>query len=242
VWANKDMDDADIVVTHTPAYAVVDGTGEGERAGCEILARRLEEIRPVVHVCGHIHNARGVEKVRWRNRGPPPAPRDSSTPATDEATLSLMESSTPWTEPGIGSKKIALVDLTQKGWAIDNSARGGVTRHVLSDSMRVRLANEREAAVVEYQPGAAELSSSLVDGALLNEAGVECVWRRKAGGAMECRWGRHVGGEVLTERHETAMINAAILGQRLDGKASKVVNKPIVVDVELPIWEEDSED
>jgi hypothetical protein len=68
------------------------------------------------------------------------------------------------------------------------------------------------------------------------------VWRRKAGGAMECRWGRHVGGEVLTERNETAMINAAILGQRLDGKPSKVVNKPIVVDVDLPVWEEASED
>jgi hypothetical protein len=240
------MDDADIVVTHTPAYGVVDLTGEEERAGCKVLARRLRDIRPVVHVCGHIHNARGVERVRWRNRRPPTAPQDSSsTPLSltmDEATLGLLESSTPWTEPGIGTKKIALVDLTQKGWAIDNSARGGMTRHVLSDSIRVRLANEREAAVVEYQPGAAELSSSLVDGAPLNEAGVECVWRRKAGGAMECRWGRHVGGEVLTERNETAMINAAILGQRLDGKPSKVVNKPIVVNVDLPVWEEDSED
>jgi hypothetical protein len=248
VWANKGMNDADIVVTHTPVYGVVDVSGGGERAGCEVLARRLGEIRPVMHVCGHIHDARGVEKARWRTRRTSPTPLSSTTPpssTTDEApasTLSPVDSSTHWTDPGIGTKKIALVDLTKKGWAIDNCASGGVTRHILSDSTRVRLSNEPQAAVVEYQPGAA--ASSLVDGALLNEAGVECEWRRKAGGAIECRWGRGVGGDVhasTSDRTETVMINAAFLGQRVDGKPSKVLNKPIVVDVELPVWESDSE-
>jgi hypothetical protein len=37
-------------------------------------------------------------------------------------------------------------------------------------------------------------------------------------------------------RRETAMINAAYLGPREHG-VSKTFNKPIVVDVDLPVWQ-----
>jgi hypothetical protein len=43
-------------------------------------------------------------------------------------------------------------------------------------------------------------------------------------------------GEVdAVGKVETAMINAAFLGPRIPGKAMQF-NKPIVVDVELPLW------
>jgi hypothetical protein len=42
------------------------------------------------------------------------------------------------------------------------------------------------------------------------------------------------------ERSETLMINAAFLSPRVIGKAS-TFNKPIVVDVDLPIWQFASE-
>jgi hypothetical protein len=248
------MEDADIVVTHTPAYGHCDVTGQGDRSGCPVLTRRLAQVRPAMHVCGHIHNARGAERVRWKNPSTTP-PSAAHVPADPD---SLVEATTQWTDPGAGNKKMALVDLTRKGWALDYSARS-VTRHGLSDSLRERLLREPDAPVVDHQPGVATLlstsPSSLGDGALCraSEAGVEREWRRKAGGAIECREACDVGRSVVdahtiittstssADRMETAMINAAFLGQRVENKASNTFNKPIVVDVELPVWEFDSE-
>lgn len=42
---------------------------------------------------------------------------------------------------------------------------------------------------------------------------------------------------TFTGRKETLMVNAAILGPRVSGKAL-VLNKPIVIDVDVPVWEE----
>jgi hypothetical protein len=246
------MDDTDIVVTHTPAYGHCDVNMQGDRSGCPVLTRRLAQIRPAMHVCGHIHDARGVERVRWKSNLSTPT---THVPAEPE---SLVDATTQWTDPGAGNKKMALVDLTRKGWALDYSSES-VTRHGLSDSLRERLLKQPDAHVVDIQPGAATLLSKsplgLSDGVLCSasEAGVERVWRRKAGGAIECRYACDVGRSVVdahtiittttssAERMETAMINAAFLGQRVENKASKTFNKPIVVDVELPVWEFDSE-
>jgi hypothetical protein len=54
-------DDTDILITHGPAYGFLDDV-EGRRGvhlGCELLANRIETIRPKIHVCGHIHSGRG---------------------------------------------------------------------------------------------------------------------------------------------------------------------------------------
>lgn len=51
----------DILITHGPAYGFLDDV-EGRRGvhlGCELLAKRIETIRPKIHVCGHIHSGRG---------------------------------------------------------------------------------------------------------------------------------------------------------------------------------------
>jgi hypothetical protein len=91
-----------------------------------------------------------------------------------------------------------------------------------------------------------DLRSSLDEGALLieNEAGVE-TWRRTTGGALECRFKPRGDGDVgrssevdvdISQRNETAMINAAFLSPRIVGQTS-TFNKPIVVDVELPVWQ-----
>ena len=55
----------DILITHGPAYGILDETSyRRENAGCELLRKKIEEIRPVLHVCGHIHEARGVHVDR----------------------------------------------------------------------------------------------------------------------------------------------------------------------------------
>lgn len=58
-WDNI-PNDTDILITHGPAFGYVDkiiGTNIG--LGCELLAERIKEFKPKIHVCGHIHSGRG---------------------------------------------------------------------------------------------------------------------------------------------------------------------------------------
>ena len=58
-------EDTDIVITHGPAYGYVD-TVVGRRydhLGCELLAERLEVIKPKIHLCGHIHTGQGIMSI-----------------------------------------------------------------------------------------------------------------------------------------------------------------------------------
>jgi Icc-related predicted phosphoesterase len=54
-------DNTDILITHGPAYGLLDDvTGRrGEHLGCELLAERIKEFKPKIHVCGHIHTGWG---------------------------------------------------------------------------------------------------------------------------------------------------------------------------------------
>jgi hypothetical protein len=64
IWHNTIPNDTDIVVTHGPALGHVDGKRTGV-PGCALLLRELWRVKPKVHVCGHIPEARGVETVDW---------------------------------------------------------------------------------------------------------------------------------------------------------------------------------
>jgi Icc-related predicted phosphoesterase len=56
--------DTDILLTHGPLSGILDSTKKGEHVGCENLLNRVNEIKPRVHICGHIHEAYGtVEKA-----------------------------------------------------------------------------------------------------------------------------------------------------------------------------------
>jgi Icc-related predicted phosphoesterase len=52
--------DTDILITHGPAWGYVDQViGRTDHLGCELLADRIKEIKPKIHVCGHIHSGHG---------------------------------------------------------------------------------------------------------------------------------------------------------------------------------------
>ena len=55
----------DILITHGPAYGFVDTVKgrEHDHLGCELLAERIQVIKPKIHVCGHIHSGYGVQAV-----------------------------------------------------------------------------------------------------------------------------------------------------------------------------------
>jgi hypothetical protein len=56
---------SDIVVTHTPPKYHRDECSKRGTAGCEALRQTLWRVRPRLVVCGHIHEAHGVEVVEW---------------------------------------------------------------------------------------------------------------------------------------------------------------------------------
>lgn len=61
VW-NKIPVDVDLLITHGPSYGHLDTvTGRSENLGCEILRSKIDEVKPKIHVCGHIHTGYGYK-------------------------------------------------------------------------------------------------------------------------------------------------------------------------------------
>jgi Icc-related predicted phosphoesterase len=58
VWAKIPVG-VDVLVTHGPPEGVLDRTNRGDLAGCRDLLSRVYEVRPRLHVFGHIHEAAG---------------------------------------------------------------------------------------------------------------------------------------------------------------------------------------
>ncbi len=59
IW-DKIPSDTDIVITHSPPFAINDQCVNGISVGCPALRDKLKEIKPKYHICGHIHEAYGV--------------------------------------------------------------------------------------------------------------------------------------------------------------------------------------
>ncbi|KAG8740825.1 hypothetical protein FRC10_003853 [Ceratobasidium sp. 414] len=64
VWESIPLD-ADILITHGPPLNHLDMTTRGKPSGCPALLDRMWRVQPMLHVFGHIHEARGVETVDW---------------------------------------------------------------------------------------------------------------------------------------------------------------------------------
>lgn len=84
----------DILVTHTPPKGLCDASHHWHEGGCPTLLRKLWDTRPLLQVCGHCHEGRGVKIVRWGD------------------TPGRIESTRTWNDPSTGNKKQALLDLT----------------------------------------------------------------------------------------------------------------------------------
>lgn len=212
--------DSDIVVTHTPPRGHLD-VGKSQMAGCEALRMALYRVRPLLSVFGHIHEARGVERVRWNLDAQDGEP--------------LEESIEAWTDPGIGNNKQSLVDLTAKGRRRLRNV-SAQTRHSTSSLTTSGPIREQWP---QTQPATVD-STSRFEG-VNNEAAGKAL----AGGAIEYRV-RDIGfskPDVEADerrrrsKQESCLINAAFLGAHFGG-GPKLLNKPIVIDIDLPVWTE----
>ena len=62
-WAQIPKD-TDVLITHGPAKGILDKTHYGGiHTGCPILFEKIREIKPKIHVFGHIHEVRGTMQV-----------------------------------------------------------------------------------------------------------------------------------------------------------------------------------
>ena len=234
LWASIPTD-TDVVVTHTPPKGHCDAATKDSRSGCPALIRRLAVVRPLLHVCGHIHEARGIDRVQWS-----PFRNDS-----------LVESTEHWKDPGSGNKKLSLLDLTSKsGRSLGRPLGASVcaTRQSESDSLRGGSGDQfglPEIGVFQPDQHNLKSTSSLTEVALQESEASE--WPEDSG-VMEQRHDvvapraalqGDSGSQSRSLRYEeTAVINAAFLGPRINGRTTGT-NKPIVVDIELPVWMED---
>ncbi len=58
-WNNIPAD-ADVVLTHGPVYGILDVVINEQHAGDRDLLKKILEVKPKVHVCGHIHESYGM--------------------------------------------------------------------------------------------------------------------------------------------------------------------------------------
>lgn len=52
-------DDTDVLITHGPPFGILDETVYSKRTGCEELLLKVYQIKPKLHVFGHIHEDYG---------------------------------------------------------------------------------------------------------------------------------------------------------------------------------------
>jgi hypothetical protein len=197
----------DVVVTHTPPNTHCDKRKNGISVGCEALRRRLWRVRPRLAVCGHVHEGRGVERVRWE--------------LGDRRVMFSEKGVERWTDPGAIGNKMSLVDLTSRGRKpLDNDGADPDSPPARSMT-RVAGAGNTASSSGEStsQPGA-------VDAAQTTESEPGDGPDGKSGSKAPPRHGRN----------ETCVVNCAIMAKSYPHTGGKTTNKPIVVDLDLPVW------
>ncbi|KAH6841035.1 Metallo-dependent phosphatase-like protein [Chaetomium sp. MPI-CAGE-AT-0009] len=218
----------DILVTHTPPYSHCD-----DSYGCEELRKTLAKVRPRLHVCGHVHQGRGAERVRWDTDGLA-GEDEASAAAAAEASVEVWEDPNP--DPS--SAKISLVDLTGRGGkrALDfqDAAQpvGGTSHHHHHHHLPDPMQRFPCASSHPGPPGGQDGVGPGDPAARIGNPDSA----REHGGAITSEGTRQPAAMDRTGRRETCIVNCAIVATGWPHVGGKRFNKPIVVDLDLPVW------
>ncbi|KAJ5514690.1 hypothetical protein N7463_004242 [Penicillium fimorum] len=208
--------DTDIVITHTPPQSHCDQKPNGMFVGCAALRSALSLIRPHLAVCGHVHEGRGYERVRWRGKL-------TKIETETRPEFDPVDHVTRGALPPVGSKKQSLVDLTGKrGKRLDNEgfSYSGQKQHDLAETHPMSSAS----------PGS-ESSAGVFD---------KASPRNPPSAHLSLAAGSHGFDYALqTLRKETCIVNAAVVSTSWPHQGGKRFNSPIVVDLKLPVWQDD---
>jgi hypothetical protein len=216
LWSQIPLD-TDVLVTHTPPQSHCDQKPNGTFVGCDELRKTLSLIRPHLAICGHVHEGRGYERVRWRllTAGETGTEYESQNPV-DRVTQGNL--------PSVDSKKQSLVDLTGKqderldneGFSRPDYGHGTLKSSAMSSAS---LGSDSPAGV----PEKASPQKPLDDHPSLSA--------RRPGHDFE-----HA---LQTLRKETCIVNASVVASSWPHQGGKRFNAPIVVDLDLPVWQAD---
>ena len=64
IW-NQIPENVDILITHGGPYQILDKTYRNEHVGCEVLTKKVAQIKPRYHIFGHIHESYGIVKNEY---------------------------------------------------------------------------------------------------------------------------------------------------------------------------------
>ena len=248
--------ESDIVVTHTPPKYHCDESKDRGTVGCEVLRQTLWRVRPRLLICGHIHDARGVERVRWDLMAP-------HIKYKEERTIG-------WTEIRQG-KKYASLDLSSEGChPLDNDGgtgqyatanirepaspvlheslipRAKVSSNIypksipnVAEQCQVSISDAAGVASIMFSTskqatGTTQLGAD--DGELIRPSEIVSATRGQGGMPLSGRCDMEALWQRLGRR-ETCVINAAIMASSCqhNGVKGKKYNTPIVVDIDLPM-------
>ncbi|KAI9877210.1 MAG: hypothetical protein M1830_004515 [Pleopsidium flavum] len=263
--------DTDIVVTHTPPKYHCDESKDRGAAGCEVLRETLWRVRPRFAVCGHVHEGRGAERIRWDLEA--------------RNIRSKEDDTTYWTDPGKDNKKQSLIDLTASGDAglENNGAHGNEQEKLLhvseqdphkppckgTSSSRTLTSFKSKGCHSSVAPSSVpnaycstvptfpSIGSRPTENVSLYQSTVSGhtvsvpTGPESAGFATQGQGGILLSGRCDMEalsgrmgRKETCVINAAIKASSWSdkGRAGHRFNKPIVVDINLPVRADPADD
>ncbi|KAK3685823.1 Metallo-dependent phosphatase-like protein [Podospora appendiculata] len=231
IWGTIPLN-IDILVTHTPPLNHCDESSvASDHLGCEELLTVLSRARPRLHICGHIHSGRGAERVRWKAGNPD----RRGYVAYGEAAVERWEDPSPDSR----SAKISLVDLTARGGnrPLDFHDLERVPGVSCSPSL-LPAGTLHQGEVPTDRDGRdrdSGLSRTSKTGADLN-GGLAIDTPSIIGDSLNpTRYDRtaSVGG---MGRRETCVVNCAVVATNWPHVRGKHLNKPIVVDLDLPVW------
>lgn len=189
-------------MAHTPPLHHCDKGAEHQQGGCPALRDALQRIRPRLAVCGHIHEGRGAEFVRWK--------------ATELDGTYEEDRTIKWNDPAKNSREISLVDLTKR--RDDDAPSTRITCHGDEIGDTPDPADTTESLVGQDANAKYSVISDPVPSPAAQAQGLASY------NGPQCR--------------ETCVVNAAIMASSYHARAGgKMFNKPIVVDIDLPVWE-----
>jgi hypothetical protein len=197
-------------------------------------------------VCGHLHEGRGAERIWWRDDVP--------------GCPDMEERVEYWVDPGagVGNRKQSLLDLTAKArgeWSGDPAVLPK-TRTAASQQCRKAKGHVSFAGTEKAGSPSAEEILHLKDvDSYQKSLAAHTIHRQSKKVAvlrdLATRSAVDDGGERMDERlylptedvdiddgsianPKTCVVNAAIMANSWGGP--KRLNKPIVVDIDLPVW------
>lgn len=200
------------MITHTPPRLHCDEGSKRRAEGCEALRRMLWRVRPRLAVCGHVHAARGAERITWD--------LNSKNVAYSEAKVLR------WEDPAIGNNKLSLFDLTGKKGATPLDNDGSHPRYPVTPS-RQTMSLDGNVDSTPQKPSEKDAEAKACS-STVGLGGNPVTSSRCDVEAMRGRMGRR----------ETAVVNAAIVRTNYPHTGGKVIGKPIVVDLDLLVREE----